>query len=58
MARAMIVFEAFVNRNYYRPEQLFVVGHGANHPFASNAPALGKEANRRVDVVVYPEMWQ
>ena len=57
MGRAMIVFEVFVGRNHYRPEQLFVVGHGPNHPMTSNSTLLGKQTNRRVDLVVYPEAW-
>ena len=34
---------------------LFVTGHGANHPLYSNGPADGKQRNRRVELVVYPE---
>ena len=35
--------------------QLFVIGHGANHPLVSNATAAGREKNRRLELVVYPE---
>ena len=35
--------------------QMFVIGHGANHPIASNASDQGKARNRRVEFVVYPE---
>ena len=35
--------------------QLFVIGHGANHPRVSNATEAGRQANRRLEVVVYPE---
>jgi outer membrane protein OmpA-like peptidoglycan-associated protein len=34
---------------------LFVVGHGANHPAVSNGTSAGKERNRRVELVVYPD---
>ena len=37
------------------PEQLFVIGHGANHPLVSNATPAGQAQNRRVELVVYPE---
>jgi outer membrane protein OmpA-like peptidoglycan-associated protein len=36
-------------------EQVFVVGHGTNHPVVSNAPPAGKACNRRIEIVVYPE---
>jgi len=54
-ARAMAVYDVLVSRSAYRPNQLFVVGHGANHPIASNGSLDGKELNRRVELVVYPE---
>jgi flagellar motor protein MotB len=55
MARANAVFDVLVNSMRFRPEQLFVVGHGANHPVVSNATPEGKQRNRRVELVVYPE---
>jgi outer membrane protein OmpA-like peptidoglycan-associated protein len=36
-------------------DQLFVVGHGSNHPIVSNGSPEGKQRNRRVELVVYPE---
>ena len=38
-----------------KPEQLFVVGHGANHPVVSNGTLEGKQRNRRVELVIYPD---
>lgn len=35
--------------------QLFVIGHGANHPLASNGTEAGRRKNRRLELVVYPE---
>ena len=58
MGRAMIVFEVLVGRNHFRADQLFVVGHGPNHPIASNISLIGKQTNRRVELVVYPERWR
>lgn len=54
-ARAMAVYDVLVARTRLQPSQLFVVGHGPNHPLMSNGTPQGKEANRRVELVVYPE---
>ena len=37
------------------PDQLFVVGHGPNHPVVSNASDAGQARNRRIELVIYPE---
>ncbi len=55
VARAMTVYDVLVSRTNFRGEQLFVVGHGSNHPAVSNATFEGKQRNRRVELVVYPE---
>jgi flagellar motor protein MotB len=55
VARAMTVYDVLVNRTRLQGNQLFVVGHGANHPIVSNATLEGKQRNRRVELVVYPE---
>ncbi len=55
VARAVAVYDALVNRTRYGADQLFVVGHGPNHPVVSNATPEGKQRNRRVELVVYPE---
>lgn len=54
-AQAMAIFEQLTHRHQLDPRQLFVLGHGANHPRASNGTADGKRQNRRVQIVVYPE---
>ena len=54
-ARAMAVYEVLVSSQRYRPEQLFVVGHGPNHPVVSNGTLEGKQRNRRVELVIYPD---
>jgi flagellar motor protein MotB len=54
-ARALAVYDSLVNSQRYRPEQLFVVGHGGNHPVVSNGTPAGKQRNRRVELVIYPE---
>jgi flagellar motor protein MotB len=55
VARAMTVYEVLVNRTRLQANQLFIVGHGANHPIISNGTPEGKQRNRRVELVVYPE---
>jgi len=55
VARAMAVHDVLVNQTRFAASQLFVVGHGSNHPIASNATIEGKRRNRRVGLVVYPE---
>jgi flagellar motor protein MotB len=55
VARAVVVQDVLVNQARFTPTQLFVVGHGPNHPVVSNGTADGKERNRRVELVIYPE---
>jgi len=54
-AQAMAVYDVVATRSSFRPEQLFVAGHGPNHPLVSNATPQGRQTNRRVELVVYPE---
>jgi flagellar motor protein MotB len=55
VARAMAVYDVITSRTRLQGDQLFVVGHGSNHPVVSNATMEGKQRNRRVELVVYPE---
>ena len=54
-AQGMAVFDQLSQRHNFSTQQLFIVGHGANYPVASNATPQGQERNRRVEIVVYPE---
>ncbi len=54
-ARALAVYDVLVSSQRYRPEQLTVVGHGGNHPVVSNGTLEGKQRNRRVELVIYPD---
>jgi chemotaxis protein MotB len=54
-ARATVVQEVLLNQVRIPGNQLFLAGHGPNHPVVSNATPEGKERNRRVELVVYPE---
>lgn len=55
VARATAVFEQLSSRTRLRASQMFVAGHGGNHPVVSNATPAGRERNRRIELVVYPE---
>jgi len=55
-AQAMAIFDQLVQRHQFDPRQLFVLGHGPNYPIASNATPAGQQRNRRVEIVIYPEM--
>ncbi len=57
-ARALAVYDHVLRRFPLEPQQMFVVGHGANHPVVSNATAAGKARNRRVELVIYPDQVQ
>ena len=52
---AMSLFDYLTARTHLRPNQLFLVGHGGNHPVVSNATPAGKARNRRVELVIYPD---
>ena len=54
-ARAQAVFDYLVARTPLKSEQLFLVGHGSNHPVVSNGTAAGKARNRRIELAIYPD---
>jgi chemotaxis protein MotB len=54
-ARALAVYDQLTGSAHVPPTHLFVGGHGANHPVVSNGTMEGKERNRRVELVVYPD---
>ena len=55
IGEALAVYDYISMRSRIQPNQLFVVGHGPNHPIVSNGTVAGKERNRRVELVIYPE---
>jgi chemotaxis protein MotB len=55
VARASAVYDVLTSQGRISPSQLFLVGHGPNHPVVSNATLAGKDRNRRVELVIYPE---
>ncbi len=55
ISRAMAVYHELETRGQFQSGQLFVVGHGGNHPVVSNATPVGQQRNNRVELVIYPE---
>ena len=55
VTRALTVYDVLVNRTRLQPNQLFVMGQGPNRPVVSNATPEGKQRNRRIELVIYPE---
>ena len=55
-AQSMAVFEQLTTRNI-SPHQMFVLGHGGNHPLVSSGTTQGQSQNRRIEIVVYPELY-
>ena len=56
--QATVVLDNLTRQHRLPPVQLFIMAMGANHPKASNATAAGRAANRRVEIVIYPETFQ
>ena len=54
-SQAAAVLDMLTRRAGMPPNQLFTVAQGANNPMQSNASAAGRAANRRVELVIYPE---
>ncbi len=54
VAQATTVYDA-LRRTGVPAAQMFVIGQGANHPLVSNATEAGRQKNRRLELVVYPE---
>jgi flagellar motor protein MotB len=54
-AQAAAVLDMLTRRSGMSPQQLFTVAQGANHPRQSNDTAAGRAANRRIELVVYPQ---
>lgn len=54
VAQATAVYDT-LRRTGMPAAQMFVIGHGSNHPLVSNATEAGRQRNRRLEMVVYPE---
>jgi len=56
-AQASAVLDLMSRRAGMPAQQLFTVAQGANNPRQSNDTAAGRAANRRVELVVYPDSY-
>ena len=54
-AQAAAVLDLLTRRAGMPPGQLFTVAQGANNPRQTNDTAAGRAANRRIELVIYPE---
>jgi chemotaxis protein MotB len=55
VARSVALFQALKQRGVSE-SQVFVAGYGPNRPLASDKSKQSKSQNRRVEIVVYPEL--
>lgn len=54
-AQATAVLDLLTRRAGMSPQQLFTVSQGSNHPRQSNDTPAGRAANRRIEIVIYPD---
>ncbi len=54
-AQALAVLDFFTRRSGLPGQQLFTVAQGANNPRQSNDTPAGRVANRRIELVIYPD---
>jgi chemotaxis protein MotB len=55
-ARATGLVRLLVENEGFAPERLSAAGYGEFHPIADNSSAAGQQLNRRVDIVVVPQV--
>lgn len=55
-ARALNVLHYFVNKKNINPERLSARGYGPYRPVATNKTPQGRQKNRRVEIVILPEL--
>lgn len=53
--QALAIMKFLTSQNLLPPQQLLVMGYGGNRPTFSNATPQGQAANRRVELVIYPD---
>lgn len=54
-AQSMAAFDYLIKRGGLPSQQFFTLAQGANYPRTSNETAAGRAANRRLEIVIYPE---
>lgn len=56
-AQAAAVLDVLTRRSGMPSNQLFTVAQGANNPRQTNNTAVGRAANRRIELVIYPQTY-
>jgi flagellar motor protein MotB len=54
-AQSLAVFEYLTKRGSLPSQQLFTLAQGSNYPRAANDSVASRAANRRMEIVIYPE---
>ena len=54
-AQSLAVLDFLTRRSGLPAQQLFTVAQGANNPRQSNSTPAGRVANRRIELVIYPD---
>lgn len=57
-SRAEAVKQYLVSNGTLSSKKISAVGHGASRPIASNKTAIGRAQNRRIDIIIKPQMKQ
>jgi chemotaxis protein MotB len=57
-ARATNLVKLLIEGEGFAPERLSAAGYGEFHPVADNSSVAGQQSNRRVDIVIVPEVMQ
>ena len=55
-AQALAIFDQFTRRNRLPSGQFLLIAQGSIRPVASNGTQEGRKQNRRIELIVYPEM--
>jgi chemotaxis protein MotB len=55
-ARALSVLHYLVDNKGISPDRLSAIGYGEYHPVASNLAKEGRQLNRRVEIVILPQL--
>jgi len=55
-ARALSVVHYLVNEKGISPDRLSAIGYGEFHPVSSNDTKEGRQENRRVEIVILPQL--
>ncbi len=56
VARAVSVVRILTQKFHIPPERLAAVGRGEYHPIAPNTTPQGRAKNRRIEIIIYPNM--